>query len=72
MNDQKHHSTNISRRRFLGYTAVTSGVLMLGGGLFGASINPANAEENSYDYIICGAGSAGCVCSGQVKLATAL
>lgn len=57
----KNAAASMTRRSFLGHTAVASGILSLGAGAWGASVNPVHAEGQTYDYIICGAGSAGCV-----------
>ncbi len=59
-------SKNINRRNFLKKSSLASGVLMVAPGVYGASVNTAAAQTGSFDYIICGAGSAGCVLAARL------
>ena len=58
--------SKMSRRDFLHKTSVASGILMVAPGIYGASVNTAEAQTGSFDYIICGAGSAGCVLAARL------
>ena len=57
---------NLSRRSFLQKFGVASGVLVVGPGMYGASVNTAEAQTGTFDYIIVGAGSAGCVLAARL------
>lgn len=58
--------TKLDRRDFLKKSSLASGVLMVAPGIYGASVNTAAAQTGSFDYVICGAGSAGCVLAARL------
>ena len=62
---EKKTSAASSRRRFLKTIGIASGTLMVGG-LPGARVNAADDLSGSFDYVIVGAGSAGCVLANRL------
>jgi choline dehydrogenase len=56
-----------SRRKFITQAGVASGTVLVGGLLAGARINAAEDLSGSFDYIIAGAGSAGCVLANRLS-----
>ena len=64
-NDEQFPRTVFSRRRFMQAMGVASGTLMAGG-LMGARVNAAEDRSDSFDYVIVGAGSAGCVLANRL------
>ncbi|WZB72453.1 hypothetical protein WJ968_14695 [Achromobacter xylosoxidans] len=64
-NDEQFPRTAFSRRRFMQAMGVASGTLMAGG-LMGARVNAAEDRSDSFDYVIVGAGSVGCVLANRL------
>ncbi|MPS93472.1 GMC family oxidoreductase [Comamonas sp.] len=61
-----YQPADASRRQFLTRAGVVSGTVMVGGLLTGARINAAQDLAGSFDYIIVGAGSSGCVLANRL------
>lgn len=62
----KDTAAGLTRRRFIKSTGLASGTLLVGGLTIGARINAAEDKSGHFDYVIVGAGSAGCVLANRL------